>query len=291
MDNQTFLEPVLVLEASRNGSTLLMNILGSSPKFTFDKRYPFEYKYLTYFIQMSKVLSANRSKVDKAIWSASSINQENLSYVGPIPFDTKNLIRRNKLGIEVFKSNWASFSNYVKDKLSNDMSLPLFYAEKTPNLVAKYLDNCSIKYKKIHLLRDPRDAMLSMKSFNEKRGTYRFGWREGDDDLSFAKRYVQRIKSRMSHIAELLKHGTDPNEVIIRYEDLVCQPSSTLKYMSEFFDTKFDFIEDSELLQRHSTSASPRDSVLRWKKEMIPEVQAVFLDQLAKELLDTGYEV
>ena len=59
MDQETLdsLNPLLILDlGGRSGSTLLMQLLGTSPQIAFDRVYPSEVRYLTYLLRWAKML-------------------------------------------------------------------------------------------------------------------------------------------------------------------------------------------------------------------------------------------
>jgi len=47
------LTPILVDGYGRSGTTALMTLLGSDPRVVFDRRYPFENRYLTYLAKFA----------------------------------------------------------------------------------------------------------------------------------------------------------------------------------------------------------------------------------------------
>jgi hypothetical protein len=49
--------------------------------------------------------------------------------------------------------------------------------------------------------------------------------------------------------------------------------------------------KDERERRRHLTSASPQESIGRWRREMPPEVQAIFATELGEELDSLGFEV
>ena len=47
------LTPILVAGSGRSGTTMLMALLGTDPRVAFDRVYPFENRYLTYFAKFA----------------------------------------------------------------------------------------------------------------------------------------------------------------------------------------------------------------------------------------------
>ncbi len=54
--------PILVRTFGCSGSTLLMQILASSQDIVFERRYPFEVRYLTYLTRTAQLITSERNK-------------------------------------------------------------------------------------------------------------------------------------------------------------------------------------------------------------------------------------
>src|SRR3954471_19222365 len=50
------LTPILLSGGGRTGSTTIMSLLGSDPTVVFDRHFPYENKYLTYFAKFALLL-------------------------------------------------------------------------------------------------------------------------------------------------------------------------------------------------------------------------------------------
>src|SRR3954471_11560562 len=50
------LTPILLSGGGRTGSTTIMSLLGSDPTVAFDRHFPYENKYLTYFAKFGLLL-------------------------------------------------------------------------------------------------------------------------------------------------------------------------------------------------------------------------------------------
>jgi len=278
------LKPVLLLGSGRTGSTLAMSILATSKDMVFNKTYPFETRLLTYAAHLASVTI--RPSKDIENWSHSKLNLSELDLVGPIPFPIDNYIDRKEFQSSFFDAIWGALSDQMRSAENNPNAT--FYAEKSPNFLReKMLQFTDVK--SIQLIRDPRDILLSTKSFNAKRGTLRFGWLEEDDDKSYAFRLIKRYRRVLKDVLEDKKNELS---LVVRYEDLIEKQAESIERMSDWVGTRFTAPPSSpNYLNRHTTSVNISKSVARWKTELDEDVVAMFKKEIP-DLLDAfGYSV
>jgi len=72
--------------------------------------------------------------------------------------------------------------------------------------------------KYLFLLRDPRDEMVSIMSFNHKRGYKSFGWLETDTDVSYAQKIC---RNRQKFMQLMIDFEANKRRLFVRYEDLI----------------------------------------------------------------------
>ena len=145
--------------------------------------------------------------------------------------------------------------------------------------------------KSIYLLRDPRDEMISIKSFNNKRGFNSFGWQDTDTDAVYATRLCE---NRRKFMQKLINSETAHNEIHVRYEDLILKGKHETTRLAEWLGTPMNIktaMKDKSVISRHMTSQNPESSVARWKHEMDDDIKAIFRKQLGTELHELGYEL
>ncbi len=277
----------MVRTFGRTGSTLLMQLLGSSDRVFFERVYPFEHRYLTYVHNMSRV--AGSPVVDEKVWNNDIMFQGKSNTVGALPYGLIRSLDRKSLQQQTFVALWQAFSENIRRK-TGLVSGPGWYAEKAPSEVATMAVD-HLNAKSIYLLRDPRDEMISIKSFNDKRGFNSFGWQDTDTDAVYAARLCE---NRRKFMQRLIDSATTPREIHVRYEDLILDGKKEAARLSRWLGTPLNIkaaMKDKSVINRHMTSRNPQSSVARWKTEMSDDIQEIFRNKLGSELQNLGYEL
>lgn len=267
---------------------MMMELLASNPNIVFDKVYPFEVRFLAYFVKMAqKVEGLN----DPQNWNPESLFNSNFKSFGKFPYGKSELIELEEFKSDFFRSSWSSFSEKVlKNKPEVDFDKPVYYAEKTPFFVPDYL-NKKMACKNLILLRDPRDEFLSIKAFNLKRGFLAFGWQKEDTDETFANKFCNQRKGFLSFFSRV---QNDKQRFKIKYEDFVEAPNQNADNISDWLNLKLDtlsVLKGQEDFKHHMTSNNIENTIYKWKNEMSPELQNIFKDKIGEELLANGYDL
>lgn len=149
----------------------------------------------------------------------------------------------------------------------------------------------------ILIVRDPRDQALSVMKLNEhraKRGQPNFY----NDYAAAATGWLETVVHGR-HVLEA--NGFD--HVVLRYEDLVRSPATTLRHLSHALDIDLsnglmfyrrDFVDaHAERFCHHDNLKNPINpkSVEKWRSRMTDEQLAVFEDIAGNDMRDYGYEV
>lgn len=282
--------PIMLRSFGRSGSTLLMQVLGSSSNVIFDKDYPFEKRHLTYLHRLSKILDMEVSNGPD--WNPDAIFKSSLDRVGPIPYQEVKIFERHILSKEVLKQLWAGFSKTIKSAVAENINQeqPVYYAEKVVHDICDDV-NSICEAKNIFLFRDPRDEFLSVRSFNKKRGFNGFGWEESDDDISYARKLCAMRRNFMRHIAKIQR---DDRRFFVKYEQFLSDPYGNTEDLSEWLGVSLDYAKVEEQVgsvSHHMTSRNVSESISRWKYELDGDVLEIFKRELGEELCLLGYEV
>jgi hypothetical protein len=284
------LKPLLIQSIGRSGTTLLMQLMGTSPQVVFDRVYPFEVRYLTYLLHWAQMLEQDCDQDNH--WDPNADITLPGQTLRPFPYKGSQLWNGEELWPKCFQAAWREFSRIAiaraRAKCGDDMPL-LYYAEKTPRWVPILLRGV-VPYNALLLVRDPRDIFLSITAFDKKRGFPGFNRRANDDDWSFAKRFVDECREPLKIIRE---EEAYPHNVLVKYECLVLNSPNESQRLSQRLGVQFDIgVVENQTPEfvHHMTSNTARESVERWRRELPAELNEFFLTEFREELQHFGYE-
>ncbi len=289
-----WLTPILVDGFGRDGSTALMTMLAASPSIAVDERYPFERRYFTYLWRWSRLPA--RTDWPGALWSnddAVSISQEReWALLGPIPWLPRELLGADGDGAgfarRCFEHAWATLSAEAIERARLGGSQPpRFYAEKHSNTWAVELSELP-PVRVIALLRDPRDVHASILAFEAKEPITSFSIAEaraGGDRLAGI---IDRHRTRMRWIAELIETGAAP---VVRSAELARDPAAVAARLAAVLEVEIDPSSPrlDALAERHGSSTELR-SEARWRTDLDPAIAERLTDELRPELRALGFE-
>jgi hypothetical protein len=292
------LVPVLVDYYSRDGSTLTMRLLGSSPQVAVGGTYPFEHKFFAYLWRWSRLLT--RPDWDEAEWDTndlgSILQERDRSVLGPPPWRRRDLMDGAEPGAssmseQAFDFAWREFSRRataVTRVAHRDPEADVgYYAEKHMN--SWLLDRAELPpLRMLVLLRDPRDTYASLLAFREATKA-ELGQREAADKEDYFRRFTERQRDRLRWIAAL-EQGQDAT--IVRYEDLVRDLPGLARRLEEWLAVDLDaesVMRDRRVGWVHRTADSPEQSIGRWRSDLSREIADAIARELAPELTALGF--
>ena len=294
-DEPGWLVPILVDYFGRDGSTLMMRLLASSPGIAVERPYPYERRYLTYLWAWAHLLDREewprRWSVQKL---ASLAREDRTALVGPPPWLERELISAAPGGVEMsrrcFELIWGEFSKRATRATRAAHGKPdaevRYYAEKH---LESWRADLSVlpAHRLIVVLRDPRDTFASMLAFDRARGG-KGGFRaaEGPERV---QRMLEQQRGRLRWIAAL---DTDEG-VVVRYEEMVLELEAVATRLGEWLGVELDpraVLDDRRMRRQHVTASSPAASIGRWRAELEPDVVAVFEASLGPELQALGFD-
>ena len=284
------LEPIMVRTYGRAGSTLLMQILASSQSICMERQYPFEHRYLTYADNLARIagLPADSARLVKDAWNNDVMFRNESALVGCLPYGNLGRLDRKRLSRQLLISIWGEFSRELRFNQGLGSQVPAYYAEKTPPEIVERV-HTAMPARQLFLIRDPRDELVSIRSFNRKRGFNAFGWLEQDDDASYARRMCRNRKQFLNDMVTLRE---DRRNLRMRYEDLIQHGDAEVGRLEEWLGISLDGAagtSDEEIRKQHMTSTSADASVERWRNELSDQAQKIFQRGLAQELMALGY--
>ncbi|HVN88119.1 MAG TPA: sulfotransferase [Candidatus Binatia bacterium] len=283
------LTPLVVLGLGRSGTTLLMQLLGTTARIVFDRTYPFEVRYLTYLLRWALLLGVEKRQPDE-YWNAAVNLTQPDGRMGPFPYQAPQFWSGDALWPSSFIAAWQAFSRaaIASSGPADAAQRPLFYAEKVPSWVPSRL-RAALPYKAIVLVRDPRDLFLSITAFDKQRGFPGFSRRADDSDWSFAERFVGTCRN---HFAGMREEARAPHNIQVRYEDLALDLQGEAHRLGSWLGVSLDAPKveaQAADFEHHMTSANRRESVARWRRELPADLNTLFVRELGEELSHYGY--
>jgi hypothetical protein len=299
------LVPILVDNTGRDGSTLMMRLLATSPQIAVPGPYPYEKKYFAYLWRWSRLLE-RRDKSD--LWTegdlASLAQEAESPLMGPPRWSSSLLhlagAAEPSMSRRMFDLAWGEFSRratrQVREEHGDRRADVRYYAEKHQDTWLVDLEALP-PLKVAVLLRDSRDIFVSFHAFDAKRRRESGGrfeaalpgqW-ETEEDRTM--RFIERERERLRWIAHL---PADDRFCLFRYEDLVMDLRGQARRLEDWLSVRVApeaAATDMELRQVHVSAESPEASVGRWKREMRRDLVQLFNRELADELEVVGYRV
>jgi hypothetical protein len=296
------LVPVLVDGSGRDGTTLAMQLLATSPQIAFDRVYPYEQRYFNYLLQWSRV--AQRESWDGERWNLDNLAHadalRDTDVVGPIPWMERSLIGDPGSGDfwkAAFKAVWGEFSARAREAMRSQLGDPSlairYYAQKNAeswDMPASEIPLPEVKI--VALLRDPRDVWQSSVAFHNRRkgegGTF-LPIAEGESEDAYLAEFIEQQKKRLGWL-QTLQDGEVP---VVRYESLIGDLPAEAERLGGWLGLHLDagavFLR-REVFGEHITAKTPEASVGRWKSEMSDQLAGRFSAAMGAELAEFGYE-
>lgn len=263
---------------------MVMQLLGTAPEIVFDRSYPAEYRWASYFdrmaAQMTAVFDADHDRGvtpfffgDQPAW-------------GPVPFETE-IVDIGSLRAPILRALWSAWSMEVLDRHPRAR----FYAEKLATsidpLVAARLD-----VRVIDLVRDPRDTLASIRAFTAIRGAGGFGRPECDvDELAYLDTFIERFGTQLK-VMEATPAGVD--RILLRYEDLIADLDGCAVQLGSWLGVDLGAGQVRAARNdylHHMTSPSEAVSVGRWEQDLESAEADRITAALGPALVAFGYDL
>jgi len=297
------LQPVLVTTLGRTGSSWLQLVLAKHPQITGCRPFVHDARLTSYWTEVLHTLAAPASYMQilrPELYPGAWWTGEHRPGLLPLRM-AENQMAQWLGGESVETLAWfcqGRIEDFYREvaRIDGD-DQTRFFVEKcfpgdlTPRMVAElYPDG-----REILLVRDFRDMLCSILSFNAKRGIVSFGREHHNSDEEFilslgedATRMLHRWQERHQHA------------YLMRYEDLILEPESTLADAFSYVGVA----SDKETLGRtlasanaelpkaqrdHQTSENAAASIGRWQRELSPEHRALSEKAFGDVLRSFGY--
>jgi hypothetical protein len=296
-------QPILVTTVGRSGSSWVMELLGRHPRIVSYPPWRREVKAASYWAEVLLALGGPASYLQPV---TSAQRTEHWWLGQGRQFDERPdddpAIERLFGSTQVREAGRFCRSRinafYRQVARSAGKQKPRYFAEKCVPRSPAYAQVLREIYpgaREIFLVRDFRDVFCSILAFNERLGYPWFGREKVASDEEYARRVLSR------NYQALVRGWNERSQsaFLLRYEDLVLEPESTLRSVLSFLNlgradgllgVLLDAPADERRKEyRHGTSATAKDSIGRWRKDLEPSLKAVCNEAFGESLATFGY--
>ncbi|MGH2614511.1 MAG: sulfotransferase family protein, partial [Thermomicrobiales bacterium] len=299
------LQPLLVNSLGRTGTTLLMRMLAAHPAVVAYARPPYEARGGKYWLHVLKTLSAP-TDARKRVGAPMEFHLEPLA-VGGNPFYSAAFAAWPEVEAwsgSAYVEELAAFCQrsidgwYLATAAAQGQAVePLVYfAEKHfPDVYPRLMRELYPAARELFLVRDFRDMVASMRSYNERKGFDDFGRNKAGSD----EEWLAYLRQTFLVLRNAWRDRGEPRS-LVRYEDLVRDAAGTLRPLLDALglDANANIMAamiaaaapGAPELRGHGTTASPQASIGRWRNDLSPEMQATVQEAFGDLLREFGYE-
>lgn len=304
------LQPLMITNMGRTGTTWLMRLLGEHPQIVAHRVYPYETRAHRYWMNVLKVLSepANSFRCpvgDDLLPQISSIGQHPIYNYQSMDNSTSDEERSlNRWFGRIYVEHLAAFCQQSTEAFYQEVARnqgqdnALYFVEKQilESVHTRWLVRTLYpKAREVFLFRDFRDMLCSILAFNAKRGYNAFG----RDKVNSEDEYVRMLQlGWLSLLQEWRSRVSSAH--LLRYEDLVSSPVESLRSILEYLglDSSLSTIkgiiqrasEETPEMRGHRTTPDAVTSIGRWRRDLDASLKVIcdeVLGDLQKEL---GYD-
>ena len=265
----------------RCGTTLLMQLLATSPAIVFDERYPAEYRFASYFARMSEMMTEPFDEGRHP--GVTSFFFDEPAQWGPIPFRS-DIIDVHSLAPDLLRSLWRGWS----ERVSVERPQARYYAEKLAVPVDAFV-RAGLDCRVIDVVRDPRDMLASIRAFTAH-GIDGFGRRAGQTEDEYTEEFILRVGASFEHMAA---EPTGRDRTLVRYEDMAADLPAVARSLGGWLGVELDadvVLSRRADYQHHITTTSPEASIGRWRNDLPPSEADRVTRELQQVLTAFGYE-
>ncbi|BBX47778.1 hypothetical protein GCM10009641_19750 [Mycobacterium cookii] len=283
------MQPITVTSPGRSGSTLLMRMLADHPDIIVHERFPYEQRVCSYWMHFVQVLA---TPVDTSRAESFEFWTDRKRLI-PFPSFFLDPVFAGSVGATV--DRWygsdqieefarvaqATVESFYREHArGRKRATPSFFAEKfaPSGHIRSIIWQLYPRTREIFLVRDPRDTLVSVRAFDNKRGRGEFaGQLVGTDE-----QLVGMVRDSILDLTRLWKsrskYGT-----LVHYEDLIHSPTEQVRAMLDALelDSSANIVdamvqagnESTADMNAHRTSPDVRSSIGRWKWDLEPRIQ------------------
>jgi hypothetical protein len=266
----------------RCGTTLLMQLLGTAPEIEFDRRYPSEYRWLSYFAHMAAQMTEPFDP-DRHVGLTPFFFGAQPAW-GPVPFES-DVVDVTGLTAPLLRGMWTTFSDAVRVR----HPAVRWYAEKLALPVEPFLE-AGIELRIVDLLRDPRDMLASILAFTAT-GIDGFD----DPHAGTVDEYVDRFVATLHEgLDRMDATPPDVDRVVVTYEDLATDLAGVAARLGRWLGVELDagaVLGQRPAYAHHMTTDSVDASIGRWRTDLDGATAARVAAALGPRLVAHGYQL
>jgi hypothetical protein len=298
------LQPLLVTSIGRMGTTLLMKMLAAHPGVVTYARPPYEARGGKYWLHVLKVLAAP-ADASKRVGAPMEFHLEPLA-AGGNPFYSAVFMAWPDVEAwsgSAYVEDLAAFCQrsidgwYLAAAIAQGQpERPLrYFAEKHfPDDYPRRMRELYPGARELFLVRDFRDTIASMRSYNARTGFGDFGREAAGSDAA----WLAGLRQGLLALRDAWRERGEPH-TLVHYEDLVREPRATLPPLLTALgldateETVARIIAvaapDATDLKGHGTATSPEASIGRWRYDLPAELQVAAQESFGDLLREFGY--
>jgi hypothetical protein len=236
-----------------------MQLLGTAPGIVFDRRYPAEYRFLSYFARIAEQMTEPFDEL-RHLGVTPFFFGSHPAW-GPIPFDS-DIVGVSGLRQPLLRAMWTAWTERARAENAEAR----YYAEKIA-VPIEVVVAAGIDVQVIDLVRDPRDVLASIRAFTAT-GVDGFERLRDQSEAEYVDGFIARIADQLARMRDT-PSGVD--RVTVRYEDLASDLPGTSARLATWLGVALD--PDAVLRQRdqyrdHMTSPSVEASIGRYQRDL-----------------------
>jgi hypothetical protein len=298
------LQPLIVTTLGRTGSTWLIHLLASHPAVTAYRPFSFEPRAATYWIDILTSLADPASFTQQV---EGQVHYPGPWWLGSGTRMTSEVLPDEELSRWLGSEHVADLAAFAQQRIDAmymrvaalGADQPDYFAEKClpESNVPQLMHELYPEGREIFLVRDFRDMLCSIRSFNEKRGFAAFGF---DGPGAEEPYLLETLAPSVKNLLDEWRNRADTAQ-LVRYEDLILNPAHTLRGVlgQAGLDASEGRVEDMlaraaeqvpGMTAHRTASDGPQASVGRWRRDLEPRLQELCDEAFADALAGFGYE-